>query len=201
MMRFSSLIIVIALTLLLISCGDSNSSNNSPTKGVSIDMSLYESRSIPGSEWVHVERNHPSGDIFEDGFVYNGQKVGTWTSYYPDDGYIQNISNYHNGVLMGPFLEFDERGRLNKHYTYENNLLSGQFASFKNGRLTNKVEYLNGKLNGFSREYNTKSVLIKEAHYKDDVLDGEVNSYNDEGKLVLQYIYKNGDKVSGGIVE
>ena len=194
-------IYLFAIIFIISSCGGEQLSPNAQTVGNDIDLSIYEKRDVPGSDWVHVSRNHPNNELYEEGYVFNGKKTGTWISYYPDDGYIQSISNYHNGVLMGPYMEFDERGRLNKHISYENNVLTGQYAEYQNGRPERKIQYKNGLLNGYVREYNSKSQLIKESNYKDNVLDGKVSHFNEEGKVVLEYIYKNGEKISGGIIE
>jgi len=201
MNRLHYYVFFLFIGILFCSCSENAAISNESVTGNDVDLSAFQSRIIPNSEWKHVSRNHSNGDVFEEGFIFNGKKVGTWTSYYPDNGYLQNVSNFNNGVLMGPFFEFDERGRLNKHYTYENNVLSGHYAEFKNGRIVKRIQYLNGKINGYVRDYNNKSQIVKEANYKDNVLHGEVNNYNDEGKLVLQYFYKNGEKISGGIVE
>lgn len=186
----------------LISCGENNNSvsptNNSPS---TVDMSLYQERSVKGTNWTLVSRNHPNGELYEKGFMENGIKTGTWTTFYPDNGYIQTITNYENGNLVGPYIEFDERGRINKHIDYENNVMSGLYGEYKNGRPVRKIMYYDGKINGFVREYNNKSKVIKEAYYRDNVLDGKVSHYNDEGTLIMEYIYEDGEKVSGGIVE
>lgn len=179
------------------------SCNNSAPKagGATVDLNLYTVEKIDGSTWKKVSRNHETGAIFEEGYVNNGMKVGTWTTYYPENGYIQTITSFDDGVFTGPFIEFDERGRLMKQANYANNQLSGLYGEFKNGRPEKKIMYKNGLVNGFIREYNVKSQLIKESNYKNNVLDGTVRNYNEEGKVVLEYIYKNGEKLSGGIVE
>lgn len=202
MIRNIYFVVIGLFSLLAISCGGNTASQTGTSAvGADLDLSIYDKRPVAGSAWKHVSRKHTTGDIYEEGFIENGKKVGTWTSYYPDNAYLQTITNYENGALMGAFLEFDERGRLNKHFTYENNVLSGPYSEFKNGRIVRKIQYLNGEINGYIREYNNKATMIKEAFYKNNQLDGEVNSYNEDGKLVLQYIYKNGQQISGGIVE
>lgn len=193
-------LIFISLAVLF-SCGGNNSNPNALTSGNKVDSNLYKTRPIGGTDWLAAFRDHPNGERMEDGFLSDGIKVGTWTSYYPNDGYVNTISSYRNGVLTGPYMEFDERGRMNKQINYENNIMSGLYAEYKNGRVVRKIQYLNGEIHGYIREYNNQSKLIKEAYYKNNKLDGKVSNYNDDGKLVLEYIYKNGEKISGGIVE
>lgn len=192
---------VVLFIMVLISCGGNTINPNAQTEGNQIDLSMYNQRNIPQSDWKHVSRNQAGEELYEEGFVKNGKKEGTWTTYYPETGYIQSIASYTNGVLMGPYIEFDERGRINRQIGYENNLLSGKMGEFKNGRPVKTMEYLNGLLDGTLREYNNKSQVIKEAEYRKNQLDGKVSQYNEDGKLVLEYIYKNGEKISGGIIE
>ena len=195
-------IIILVLTFFAFACtSNSNQSSSSSDLGEKVDLDLYQTRDIPNTNWKHVERKDSDGKISEQGFMSNGVKTGTWTNYYPRDGQIQSIKNYFEGVLMGPYLEFDTHGRLNKQINYENNQMSGLLGEYQNGRLMKQIDYIDGKIHGYMREFNNKSIKIREAAFKNDVLDGEVNNYNDEGKLVLQYIYKNGDKVSGGIID
>lgn len=188
-------------TLFIISCGGDAANPNAQTSGNEIDLSGYEVRIVPQSDWTHVSRNQLGEDLYEEGYIKNGKKEGTWTTYYPETGYIKSIASYTNGILMGPYIEFDERGRLTRQIGYENNVLSGKYGEFKNGRPVRTMEYLNGLLDGMLREYNNKSQVVKEASYRKNQLDGKVSHYNDEGKLILEYIYKNGEKVSGGIIE
>lgn len=197
MTKYTSLLFVLVLAVALVSC----SSGPTSTSTAGVDLSLYESQSIAGSSIKKISRDHPTGELYEEGFVDNGVKEGTWTTYYPEAGYIQSISSFEKGFFTGPYIEFDERGRLLKQANYINNELDGLYGEFKNGRPTIKIMYKKGKINGFYREFNNKSQVIKESMYKDNVLDGTVRNYNDEGKLVLEYIYKNGEKISGGIVE
>jgi len=133
--------------------------------------------------------------------VAKGVKEGTWTTYFPSEGYIQTVTSFEKGKFTGPFMEFDERGRLLKQANYVNNELDGLYGEFKNGRPIRKIMYAKGKINGFVREYNNKSKVIKESNYKDNVLDGTMRNYNDDGVVTLEYVYKNGEKISGGIVE
>lgn len=200
MLRSIAFVTILVVSIFTVSC-TSSSSTSSREGAAKVDMSLYETQKVPGSSWSKVTRNHSSGEIYEEGYVSNGVKVGTWTTYFPSEGYIQTITSFEEGLFTGPFIEFDERGRLMKQANYINNEFDGLFGEFKNGRPTKKIMYKKGKINGFIREYNNKSKVIKESYYKDNVLDGTVRNYNDDGKLILEYIYKNGEKISGGIIE
>jgi antitoxin component YwqK of YwqJK toxin-antitoxin module len=193
---FSCLVILLAISLF--SCNSSTTVNPSAAK---VDLSLYTTEKVPGTNWTKVTRNHSSGELYEEGFVENGYKVGTWITYFPQEGYTETITSYLNGVFTGPFLEFDQRGRMAKQANYVNNQLDGLYGEFKAGRPVKQIMYKEGAINGFFKEYNSRSELIKQTSYKNNVLDGPMQHFNDEGKVVLEYIYKNGEKISGGIIE
>lgn len=194
-------ILLLISLLFLIACGSNESATIGQTEGNDLDLSIYDVRDVPGTNWKQVSRNHANGDVYEKGYIENGKKTGSWVMYYPDNGYIQSITHYKNGVLMGPYIEFDERGRFTKQIEYENNLISGLYGEYTNGRPDRKIQYYNGKINGWVREYDKRSNLIKEAYYRDNELDGKVSHFNEDGKLILEYVYENGKKISGGVVE
>ncbi len=192
-----SLYVMVFVAFYLASCN----SSSAPTSAAKVDLSIYTTENVPGTSLKKISRTHSSGDIYEEGFVKDGVREGTWIVYYPNNGYIQTVSSYVNGVFTGPYIEFDERGRLLKQANYMNNELHGLYGEFKTGRPIKKIMYNNGAINGFVKEYNSRAELIKETIYKNNVLDGYMRHFNEDGKVVLEYIYKNGEKISGGIIE
>ena len=62
--------------------------------------------------------------------------------------------------------------------------------------------YKDDKLEGTARTYDDRTFKLKqEVEYKDGKQDGFFRYYDEEGNVTLEYQYKNGEKVSGGIVE
>ncbi len=198
MNRIIHYFIGVLLMVLIYSCSEKTNVDASAAR---VDLSLYTVEDVPGSDWQKVSRNHSTGELYEEGYVSNGVRQGTWTVYYPKEGYIQTISSYTNGIFTGPFIEFDERGKLLKQANYMNNQLHGLYGEFKSGRPVKKVQYKQGKINGFVKDYNSKMTLVKETYYKDNELDGKMRHFNEDGKVILEYDYKNGEKIGGGIVE
>ena len=150
-----------------------------------------------------AEKRDQDNVLSERGYLSNGVKNGVWISYHSgkNAGRIKTISNYTNGKLNGPYLEFSNRGQIEKKVNYLNNVYDGLFATYKNGRAEKEVIYQNGKLNGPYKEYDKRGNLQKVSNYTNDQLDGKVSFFNEEGDLVMEYTYKNGEKISGGIVE
>jgi antitoxin component YwqK of YwqJK toxin-antitoxin module len=104
-------------------------------------------------------------------------------------------------MLNGPYIEFSNRSQIEKEVNYANNKYNGKFAQYKFGRTEKEITYRDNVLDGPSIEYNTKGDKQKEVNYKNGKLDGKWRTFNEEGEVTLEYIYKDGEKVSGGIIE
>ncbi len=181
--------------LSFISCGGANTS----TAG-SGDLTGYELTAISGSSVSEAIKKNTSNAVAERGYVANGKKNGVWMTYH-EDGKIKTLSGYSDGLLNGPHLEFNNRGQIEKQMSYQAGQYHGVNASYKFGRPTKESTYKNGKLDGPHKEYNQKGDLQKYVDFKDGKQHGKLRYYDDEGNITLEYDYKNGDKVSGGIVE
>lgn len=175
------------------------SCNNNTSEPVKL-----EGYAVSDNDGIQIAKKVDKDNVLiERGYLSGGVKNGTWISYYTgkNEGRIKTMSNYTNGKLNGPYLEFSNRGQIEKKVNYLNNVYDGLFATFKNGRAVKEVVYSNGKLNGSYKEYDKRGNLQKVSNYKNDQLDGKVSFYNPEGELVMEYVYENGEKVSGGIIE
>ena len=49
--------------------------------------------------------------------------------------------------------------------------------------------------------FDNKDIIQQEVNYKDDAIDGIFRYYNEEGQVVLEYEYKNGEKIGGGEIK
>ncbi len=153
-------------------------------------------------EMQTVENRDADGNLTETGQTVGGQKNGTWTTYDVEKGLPSSIKNYNNGALDGVSIEFNNRGQIEKLTHYKNNQMHGQYGTYKFGRPVETATYSNGKMHGTYRAYfNNSDKLQKEAEYKDGVQHGSFKQFNEEGQLVLEYTYDNGEVVSGGMVQ
>lgn len=165
------------------------------------DFSAYTMENIKGTSLEKVTLTNTAGMVTEVGFVLNGCKTGSWTSYFPEDGKIKSVTNYINGALNGPTIQFSNRGQLEKVSNFTNNEFDGKYAEYNYGKVVKEMDYKNGVLEGFVREYDRTGKLQKETQFKNNKVHGFLKHYNDQGEVVLEYEYKNGEKISGGIVE
>jgi len=166
------------------------------------DSSGYVIESIPGTQYQRAAKKGEEGALQEEGLFRNGLKEGTWVVYHPDGVFPAKVITYAEGMYNGPYMEFNERGQLTLRASYKNNILDGPWGKYRFGRAEAEAAYKNGKLDGRSREYDDQSgKLIKEVNYKDGKQHGMLRFFNEAGEVTLEYEYKDGEKVGGGIVE
>lgn len=85
---------------------------------------------------------------------------------------------------------------------YKNNKLDGFWGKFCFGCLEFIFNYKDGEFDGILWEYDfCNGNLKKEVIYKVGKLDGLVCDYDEEGCVMVEYMYCDGEKVSGGVVE
>jgi len=181
-----------------ISCGQSSSS--APATAANLEGFEVTDR---GNNISIAVRKGVDGTIREQGALLNGLKNGTWTTYHTDNGRVETITSYINGKKNGIYLEFTNRGQVELRASYTDDVYDGKYAAYKFGtRPVKEVDYKMGKIDGFYREYHTSNgKLQKEIAYKDGVQHGMFRQFNDEEKLIMEYEYADGEKVSGGVVE
>lgn len=186
--------IFLCCSLFLISCGNGN---GSATKG-SGDFSAYTLESIPGSD-VQKAVKKENGVLQEEGFVRNNQKTGMWVTYFPDQK-VKSMTSYVDGVKNGLSVKMSDRNQLETQTPFLNDQLHGRKVKYGFNRKEEQVaNYAHGQLDGASKTYDKQGVITREIHYKAGQLHGP-NVFYSEGVKTMEYEYKNGEKISGGIV-
>ncbi len=183
---------------------NSGSGEGIKTKSIDFDPNSYVLSDVPNSAVKKASRMKEEGVVLEDGFLEGDTRQGLWVTYHEDKGIPAKMISFVDGMYNGKYIEMSERGQMTLMATYENNQLHGPWMTYSNfGRPVKQAIYKNGKLDGMYTEYHpTKNnVLQKEIMYKDGEYDGTYKLYNENGELVVEYEYKNGKKISGGIVK
>jgi len=164
------------------------------------DTNGYELEAIPGNSSKMALKLDGDGNKQEEGILNNGFKEGTWVEYHTGGEFPSKITSFVDGKYNGLYMEFNERGQLSLRATYRNNQLHGSWGKYSFGRPEVKATYKDGNLNGTYIEYDKKTGKIqKEVNYKDGKQHGMYRFYNEKGEITVEYEYKNGEKVSGGI--
>ena len=185
---------------LLFSCNSKQSTDNGSEEVFNADE--YSLESLQGTDVQKAVKVDKNGKVIEQGFVKNGEKTGQWIEFDPKKGTIKAITSYIDGKLNGLYIEFDNLGYKTIVAEFKDDDLNGKYTKYKYNKKLEEATYKNGKLNGVRIKYNNSNgKKLEEIEYKDDVIDGKVRYYNDKGEIVLEYEYKNGKKVKGGMVK
>ncbi|MBR9923219.1 MAG: hypothetical protein GYB31_20505 [Bacteroidetes bacterium] len=191
-------LIYLALILTLFSCQETGS-----VSGPSLSLDGFDEAPIPGSQASYVYRNDSYDRILEEGIIVNGKREGLWITYHDNEKQIPKVmASYVNGKLNGAYTEFNTRGGITLLKHYVNDVLDGKSIEFKNGRLVEVANYRKGQYHGMVTTYFERSDQKQtEAQFKAGKQDGLLRYYNEEGQVVMEYVYENGEKVSGGMIE
>ena len=196
-MRYIVFVFIIALVA---SCSD-----KSPAipEAEGIDLTGFQIFDIPGQSAQRVIRYDQNGRLLRQGLIKNGKKEGVWTEYHPGINVPKTIESYLSGVKNGPSFTYDDRGQLISITGYLNNEFHGVKANYKYGKAIEEATYVNGKLDGVYRTYHegrNRGKIQKEIEYKMGQQHGMYRFYNEQGDMTLEYEYRNGEKISGGMV-
>ncbi|MCW3072473.1 MAG: tetratricopeptide repeat protein [Bacteroidetes bacterium] len=147
-----------------------------------------------------------------------GKQEGKESSYYKDGKlkYEINMVNqkyegpfiqyYNNGHIMekSTFKENNRSGKYESYYnypektlkseaTYEKGIAVGEFKSYyRNGKQDEIGSYKkNGNKDGLWKEFYDNGSLRSEENFSDGKWDGSSKYYDDAGRMIEEYIYKN----------
>jgi antitoxin component YwqK of YwqJK toxin-antitoxin module len=173
----------------------------SAPKAGSGDLIGFEIIEIQGSSVKMAKRKDPSGQAVIEGFVEGEKKTGQWLEY-DNNGDVSTIAHYVNGLLEGTSFKLSHRGQIDQRTNYHLGELDGTWVQYKFGKVMETRNYKNGKLDGSVKIYDDKTFKLRqETEYKNGLQDGIFRYYDDNGNVSMEYQYKNGEKVSGGIVK
>jgi len=190
----NTLLIFTVLTFL--ACG-----NNAPVVATSGSTEGFELSAVSGSNWQKAIQKGAEGATSLEGHFENGVRQGMWMEFNPN-GTPKKVFNYVDGILNGTYAEYNERGQPTITCGYKNDKIHGKYIQYKFSRIEEEKSYNEGILDGVSKKYyKNKDQLQTETTYKDGKRNGPERYYNEEGKMTLEWIFKDGEKVSGGIIE
>lgn len=195
------LLVISIITLTASSCKPGTGSTADTSGQGDGDLAGMVMEDIPGSNIQYARRLDAGGNIHLEGFVENGKKTGQWIEY-GSEGDIALINHYVNGLLEGTAMRMAFRNQVDLKVTYKQGKMNGPWTSYKFGKVVETRLYKNDKLDGTSKTFDDRTFKLKqEVEYKDGLQDGFFRYYDEDGNVTLEYEYKNGEKISGGIVE
>lgn len=199
-------VLFLLMVWMFVACGQSENAASGEAQqagsyeGVNIDD--FELEDVPGTNWQKATKYGADGYVVESGYFEGGKKVGTWLTYQAQakELFPRTLSTYVGGVLNGLHMQFGQGGQVELLANYKNNNLHGKYAKYRFGRMLEESEYKDGKLDGVYNVYNVRDGKLRtSAEYKDGVQNGFYRTYNADGEMTTEYMYENGEKVSGGV--
>jgi antitoxin component YwqK of YwqJK toxin-antitoxin module len=125
-----------------------------------------------------------------------GLQTGTCKQFY-DNGQVLEIVEWKEGKKEGDAVFYHSNGQVSAKGKFKKDFKVGDWTYYSNnGKITAVEKYENGinnvYLNNFTANfYNEKGILIETSQFKKNKLDGESKWYDDSGKYIGSYIYKN----------
>lgn len=121
-----------------------------------------------------------------------------------EKAFVTKKEFYENGRLKSIYLmdtigngrgisyHFNKNGLKSGDFSYKGKKIDGVSRVYFNGRLTLEELFVNGKKNGYSKNYDEEGKIFEEGEYMDDLEHGVWNYYH-EDKLILSELYNKGE--------
>lgn len=195
-------IYLLFLAFAFLACGRKEGQPGTAAPAQPLNLTEFQLTDIPGSAMQRAIRTDSTGKIAEEGMVLDGKRQGEWVLYSTERDVPRSIANYADDKLNGPYMEFAPFGQVNLICSYIDNQLEGRFVRLMNIRPFETGTYLHGQLEGlYTKYYESRDIVQQEQMFKQGKLHGTTKFFNEKGDLIMQYEYKDGEKVSGGVVE
>ena len=138
---------------------------------------------------------YPKGAKYSEGDFENGQNVGEW-KYYFEDGKLSTIGTYNKkGAKDGVWKDYDENGTLISEDSYVDGKMEGASKNYHdNGKIYEEYVYRRNKINAY-KYYDINGVLVKEFLKQKKEFNFEIYNKNGtlrkSGKLIDEYFDGN----------
>ena len=134
----------------------------------------------------------------EKSIIYKEGKLNGPYKLYYNTGEKYSEITYKDGVFTGEEITYYRDGSKRSETNYVNNSLNGTYTTyFKNGKKANVGNYVNDTRTGVWKEFYEDGTILEEFEYDSKgKLKGSYKEYDIDGKLISEYLYKNGLIVS-----
>jgi antitoxin component YwqK of YwqJK toxin-antitoxin module len=163
------------------------------------EIKEYDLIKWSGSDVQTVIQYDSAGNKRIEGNIMGGKKNGAWITYN-SAGQIIDITNYIDDQKQGPYLRLNGGNSLTEQGSYHKNLLHGTVIKYLHGHVDEKIEFKNGIRDGWARKYYLGGGIQREMQLYDSIKIGIYRFYGENGVLQIEEVYKNDQKISGGIL-
>jgi antitoxin component YwqK of YwqJK toxin-antitoxin module len=179
---------------------------------VSDSLSLYTKNNFTTITWNDLEINKenplnkykgnlPNGNWvlksnieLVKGVFVNGRPEGEWKYYDRLNGKLLNIEIYKNGKPDGLWIDFNRKTQ----FSFKNGFAHGTWGennSYNYMGESQKLNYINGKLNGVQYyEHKNKGISFK-CNFKNHIINGDFIQYNNiyPNEILIKTSFKDGN--------
>ncbi len=178
-------ILFLTVLIFLISC-----SGNRKEGGITPLSFIVDTALIPKDTILANAKNLK----LNNGLYYLNEKP--FSGYIKDvyeNGQVQSIASYLNGMQHGTTISFYENGRLRDSRCYKENKSFGKHIGYwENGNQKFEFYYLNDKREGPNKQWYESGQPYAFLNFKDDKEDGTQQAWRQNGKPYLNYEAKDG---------
>jgi antitoxin component YwqK of YwqJK toxin-antitoxin module len=144
---------------------------------------------------------YEKGALKAKGRMVEGQKIGQWTTYYPD-GSLNAKENFEGDLLSGIcqyYYPSAQGGKIRSQEIYLKGVPSDSMVEYhSNGNLSKKGFYQNGTYEGVFYFFYPSGVKKRIGHYHEGRPDQIWEEYTEQGLLLYKIPFANG-KEEGGL--
>ncbi len=164
--------------------------------------------------------HHANGEVRVQGNYYKGEYVGNWKYYneygvlikelnynekgeldgqskwYFENGQLETIKNFTEGVIDGYFVDYYRNGKIFKHGWYKEGEIVGEWETyFRDGTLSSTKYYLEDEPHGDIVYYDEKGRISEISRYFYGAFNGVI-MFDTNGVETGQYMLKDGAAVN-----
>lgn len=192
------LIFIVLIGFSLTSCSSNSSTSNTksaPTAEKVDETGLTKTAYPNRSGWEKGIVKDKNGNLNKEGDFLNGEKQGSWLTFYTKNGMIESVLSYEAGVLNGAAMKADDRGNVTDKMYYVMGELHGEKLKYNRTKIIERSQYIDGKLHGKRSLFYPSGKVQEESDFIDGKRNGKASWYDEEGNLKFEYEYKNGERV------
>jgi antitoxin component YwqK of YwqJK toxin-antitoxin module len=132
------------------------------------------------------------GSYIQTFYQSNGRYEGEYTEHYVNGNAMKTKGQYVDGKKEGKWVYETKDGKPEREENYTAGKLNGLVIKYSNGLIRESVEHRNDSPNGEFKRYDRDGKLTQKGMYEDGRLHGVVEEYYPNGKLKERNIYKRG---------
>ncbi len=144
---------------------------------------------------------YPNGQISSKGNMLEGKPDGLWVSYYVN-GVIKSEGIWRNAQLDSVWQFYNDKGQLVEKINYYNGKKNGYYYVFVPfdslpaiTYLASQELYYDNKKNGFSEYFYSNGTLHLLVPFKDNLRHGTAREFNQQGLLITLIEYRSGKEI------